>query len=254
VIYLESRYVDSDSDTQEAPVIAQTLVGDVTLIRMDSGENCFTPRMLDALERALVEIEEDGGAGALVLTGTDRVFSYGLDLAWMAGARIAEQDELLRRVHDLFARLLTFPVATVAALNGHAFGGGAMLALACDQRVMRIDRGYFCLPEVDFGLPFTAGMATLIRRRLAPQVAYEAMATGRRYGGDEARAAAIVDATASEEMVVAAAVERAQALVGKPRPIVRAIKRELYGEVLAALAASEIDRELLPEPLRAPAA
>ena len=51
------------------------------------------------------------------------------------------------RVHRLFARVLAFPRITVAAINGHAFAGGGMLALAHDFRVMRSDRGYFCLPE-----------------------------------------------------------------------------------------------------------
>jgi enoyl-CoA hydratase/carnithine racemase len=237
-------------------VISQTMDGDVAVIRMDAGENCFRPQLLDALENALDALERDDAVRALVLTGSDKVFSYGLDLAWMAGATIADQDEVLRRVHELFARLLTSPLPVVAALNGHAFGGGAMLALACDERTMRADRGWICLPEVDFGLPFTVGMAALIRRRLAPQVAHAAMLGGRRFGGDEARELAIVEAAVPQEQVVASAVERARALAGasRQRPIVAAIKRGLYADVIAALAVSRLDRELLPEALQAPAA
>ena len=82
--------------------------------------------------------------------------------------------------YRLFARLLAFPAYTVAALNGHTFAAGAMLALACDDRVMRTDRGYFCLPEADIGLPFTDGMAALILARLDHVAAREAMLTGRR--------------------------------------------------------------------------
>ena len=63
------------------------------------------------------------------------------------------------RVQGMLARFLTLPVPTAAAVVGHAFGAGAMLALAHDFRVMRADRGYFCFPEVDIRIPFTPGMA-----------------------------------------------------------------------------------------------
>ncbi len=235
-------------------MIEQTAQGDVVVLRMDAAENAFNPPMLDALGSALDDVEAREGATALVLTGTDKVFSYGIDLLWMQSASIAEQDAVMRRVHDLFARLLTFPTTTVAAMNGHAFGGGAMLALACDQRVMRADRGYFCLPEVDFQLPFTAGMATMIQRRLSPATAHEAMLTGRRYGGEDALASGIVDAAVAEHEVLETAIARAQALAGKGRTIVHAIKRELYGDALAALATSELDRERLPAALSPTAA
>ena len=63
------------------------------------------------------------------------------------------------RVHELLARLLEIGVPTVAAIQGHAFAAGAMLALAHDERVMRADRGWSCLPEVDINIPFTPGMS-----------------------------------------------------------------------------------------------
>lgn len=237
-------------------MITRTLDGDVLVARMDAGENCFRPELLGALEELLDLVEREDGPGGLVLTGSDKIFSYGLDLAWMAGATIAEQDEVLRRLHQVYARLMAAPVPTAAALNGHAFGGGAMLALACDVRTMRAERGWFCLPEVDFGLPFTAGMTALIRSRLTPPAALEAMTTGRRWGGTDAHAAGIVDAAVAgePEAVVAAAVERIAPLAGKQRALVHAIKRGLHGATLDALADSALDRTLLPEPLRAAAA
>jgi enoyl-CoA hydratase/carnithine racemase len=211
--------------------------GAVTVLRMDAGENRFNPETLGAIESALEELERSEEPGALVITGEGKFFSNGLDLEWMGAAPPGGAEDVLRRVHALFARLLVFPTGTVAAVNGHAFAAGAMLALACDARVMREDRGYFCLPEADIGLPFTPGMTALLKARLSAASAHEAMLTARRYGAQEALAAGIVDAVVPAVQVLEAAVERAAALVGKPGATAVAIKRGLYGEAVAALEA-----------------
>ena len=64
-----------------------------------------------------------------------------------------------------------FPCITIAAINGHAFAAGAMVALAHDFRVMRNDRGFFCLPEVDIGMTFTDSMESVIKSRLSKATA-----------------------------------------------------------------------------------
>jgi enoyl-CoA hydratase/carnithine racemase len=120
-------------------------------------------------------------------------------------------------------------------MNGHAFAGGAMLALACDQRVMREDRGFFCLPEVDINIPFSKGMAAMVQAKLAPRIAHEAMLTGKRYNAPESLAAGIVDATTSEAEVLDAAIERAAALTGKNRGTVATIKQTMYAGAADAL-------------------
>jgi Delta3-Delta2-enoyl-CoA isomerase len=210
-------------------------VGEVSVLRLSGAEGRFNPVTLDAIATALDELEGSDAPGAVVITGEGKIFSNGLDLEWMGAAPPGGAAEVLQGLHALLARLLVFPTATVAAINGHAFAAGAMLALACDARVMREDRGYFCLPEVDIGLPFTTGMTALLKARLSPAAAHEAMLTGRRYGAPEALAAGIIDAAAPLEQVLEMAVARAGALVGKPRATVAAIKRGLYRNAVAAL-------------------
>jgi enoyl-CoA hydratase/carnithine racemase len=139
------------------------------------------------------------------------------------------------RVHELLARVLEIGVPTVAAIQGHAFAAGAMLALAHDQRTMRAERGYFCLPEVDIGIPFTPGMSTLIAARLPVRAAHEAMTTGRRYGGEDATAAGIVDQAVAAGEVLPRAIARASALAGKDPATLRTIKQRLYESALTAL-------------------
>jgi enoyl-CoA hydratase/carnithine racemase len=86
-----------------------------------------------------------------------------------------------------------------------------MFALAHDDRVMRADRGFFCLPEVDIGLSFTPGMNALIAARLSPRTAHEAMTTGRRYGGIDAARAGLVEEAVEEAEVLPRALARAAA-------------------------------------------
>ncbi|KJE20171.1 enoyl-CoA hydratase/carnithine racemase [Frankia torreyi] len=209
--------------------------GEVFVLHLDpDDENRFHPDRLAAVEAALDEVDAAAGPRALVTVGGGKFWSTGLDLDWLL-SNADRSAAYLDRVHALFARTLASPVVTVAALNGHTFAAGAMWALAHDLRVMRLDRGFFCLPEVDLDLPFQSGMSALIRARLTPATAHEAMTTGRRYGGGQALAAGIVDAVAQADQLLAAAVERARPLAAKARPVRAQIKETLYAETLTAL-------------------
>jgi len=211
--------------------------GDVHVLRLRAGENRFNPQLFDALDDALDRVEKSEGAGALVTIGEGKFYSNGLDLGWLGGDGAAEAPEFLGRVHRLFARFLAFPLPTVAAMNGHAFAGGAMLALCHDFRVMRADRGYLCLPESDLKLPLTPGMNAVVTAKLSKFAAHEAIVTGRRYGGEECLALRMVHQTAPESELLARAVALARPLAGKDRATQAALKRRLYERELAILEA-----------------
>ncbi|HEV7752633.1 MAG TPA: enoyl-CoA hydratase-related protein [Baekduia sp.] len=208
--------------------------GDVFLLNLGDDENRFNPDWVGAVEALLDEVTAAPEPRALVTTATGKIWSNGLDLEWM-GANTDQVAAFVPRVHALFGRVLALPVPTIAAIGGHCFAAGAMLAVAHDFRVMRADRGFFCLPEVDIHIPFTPPMAALIQARLSKRTAHEAMTTGRRYGGQDAAAAGIVDAAVAEDRVVAEAVERAAALAPKHGPTLGAIKEGMYADALALL-------------------
>lgn len=127
------------------------------------------------------------------------------------------------------------PVITVAALQGHTFAAGAMFSLAHDFRVMRADRGFWCLPEADINVPSTPGMAALVQSRLTPRTAHEAMLTAHRYGGLDAAAAGIVDRAVSEDVVRSTAIEMAAAQANKAGDTLGTIKARMYAPALATL-------------------
>ena len=214
---------------------------DVFVLDLGDTENRFHPDWLASVEAALDEVERAEGPKALVTTASGKFFSSGLDLDWLT-AHADQHLHYVLRVHELLARVLSLPMTTVAALQGHTFAAGAMLSLAHDFRVMRVDRGFWCLPEVDINIPFTPAMSALIQSRLTPSTAHEAMATGRRYGGADALAAGIVDRAVPEEEVRAAAVELARSLCGKAGSTLGTIKTRMYTSALDAL--TDKDRPL----------
>jgi enoyl-CoA hydratase/carnithine racemase len=187
---------------------------------MNNGENRFNSGLVTAMHEALDTVETVGGPCALVTTGSDKFFSTGLDLEWMASAPKAAAG-FLDAVYSLLDRLLRLDVYTVAALNGHAFAVGAMLVSVHDCVIMRSDRGYWCLPEVDLGLPLTPEMHALLAARVPHPTLAEAALTGRRY-------TAVPDGE-----LVPRAVEIAAGMSSKNRAVIAAHKAFLYGKPMA---------------------
>jgi Delta3-Delta2-enoyl-CoA isomerase len=209
--------------------------GDVWVLRMDAGENRFSMEVLDLFNAALDQVEAADGPRALVTTGAGKFYSNGLDLDWMASAP-DRATEYLAAVYRLLGRILGFPALTVAAVNGHAFGAGALLATAHDVAVMREDRGYWCMPEADLGLPLSAQFLSVLTAKLPARAVQQAVMTGYRFGGPEAAAAGIMHQSAAADQVLPSAVTIAAGLAAKDRRTVAEHKRLLYGDVVAGLA------------------
>ncbi|WP_181310388.1 enoyl-CoA hydratase-related protein [Nocardioides campestrisoli] len=213
-----------------------TLTTDGPIWTLDLGddENRFSLEWLSTTAALLDEVAGSDQPAALVTTASGKFFSNGLDLEWL-GAHPDQLGSYVDRIHGLFAQVLTLPVPTVAAVNGHAFGGGAMLAMAHDHRVMRSDRGFFCFPEVDIHIPFTEGMSALITAKLTPRAAIDSMTTGRRFGGDDAAETGLVDVATDLDSLLGTAADLVRDRAGKDRTTLGAIKRTMYAQVVEAL-------------------
>jgi len=216
--------------------------GDVFILTMQSGENRFNRFFVEAMNEALDSVERSDGPAALVTVGgEEKFYSNGLDLAWLSGDGQSEAPQFIKAVLRLLGRVLAFPIPTAAAMNGHSFAAGAMLALAHDFRVMRADRGFFCLPEVDINIPFAPGMTALIKSRLTPNVFRDLLLTGKRIGGIEAKELGIVDEAVPADKVLPWAMGLVSPLANKDRSTFRAIKRGMWPEALALLEKEVVD-------------
>ncbi len=212
--------------------------GTVARLVMDAGKNLHNLKFVEAILKNLDEIETDAKVSAVVLTSSDeKNFSQGIDLEWIAPrftdpSSHQEVKDFLYGLNKIFSQLLTFPVPVIAAINGHAFGDGAIMACACDFRMMSSDRGYFCFPEVDVNIPFMPGMLAVVAKAFPGHYLNEVYLTGRRIGGAElANQGVAIKAVADTEALQTEAMAFA-ATFSKGRPVFGEIKRRKHQHIL----------------------
>lgn len=207
----------------------------VAVVSLNDGENRFNPPFLQAFLDVLDEIEKKTDANALVVTSAhEKIFSNGIDLDWLlpfiqkGDAETAKGFFYL--MNRLFRRILLYPMPTIAAISGHAFAGGAIMTCAFDFRFMRSDRGFFCFPEVDLGIPFLPGMIALIQKAIPRQTFQELQLTGKRATAEECEASNIVLKACHRDDLMDEAIQFAMGL-NKRRGIVAEMKRRMHGEI-----------------------
>jgi enoyl-CoA hydratase/carnithine racemase len=207
----------------------------IRILHIGDGKNEFDADFVGRLDDALRAVEEDPDATALITTAAGKHYSNGFDLEFLGRLEMDELMAFMDRTSRALGRLLVFPIPTMCALNGHAFGIGALLALAHDQRVQNAERGWFCLPEVDLRMRFNPFQLAIVTGKLSRPTANEAVLSGKRYDGPASVAAGIAEAAVPPEALVHVAVERVGPRLGKDRTIVATLKRDLHARILGQL-------------------
>jgi enoyl-CoA hydratase/carnithine racemase len=213
--------------------------GNIFTLTMNDGENRWNTTFVRAFAEALDEIEASDGPAAVVTTSASaKFFSNGLDLDWIYSKNPSDGDPGGDRAvfgsefMATMSRLITLPVPSIAAINGHAFGAGLMVAMCHDQRMMREDRGYVCANEMQIGMLIPPPELALFRHKLPANTFFETVQLARRWTGPAALEAGIVQQTASAENLLDAAKARAEELapLGANRKVFKAQKESMYGE------------------------
>lgn len=220
--------------------IALTYDGDVAILTMQNGENRHNPEYARDMLNTLQRVIENTSCKALVITSNDeKCFSLGIDTDWLMPAMKAQQfDEIKAFMHsmdDVFKTLLLFPLPVIAAINGHAFGNGAILACACDFRFMRSDKGFFCFPEVDLSIPFLPGMIEFVKKAMPYYRFNEMKLSGRRVSGTELEQDHVIEkAYDSQEALMHGAIEYAKTF-DKKRTIFGEHKKRLHKHIISVI-------------------
>ena len=255
----------------------------ITLTGSPNKANVFNIALMKRLQDLLDQVEKEskGRGGALIITGRGNFFSAGFDLKALTGKSLAdtqkqspknpknkrtstkqgspttpEGQDLVNFSWKFLARLLVFPIPTIAVFNGHAFGLGFFIGMACDHRIM-IDKrtkkasSFLCLPEVNIGLPLGAGFAALAKSKLPMKALRDSALTGKRWTCHQAKKAGIIDAVVVMDensslstttqpqnlsWVPSQAYDMAQTLMATSKKgTLGAIKLEIYGDEYSVL-------------------
>lgn len=219
--------------------VTYTVEDSVAVITLADGENRFNPEFLSAFLGVLDAVEQQTNARTvIVISAHEKIFCNGIDLEWLAP--VLQQGDKESAVHfffqlnQLFKRLLTYPLSAIAAINGHAFAGGAILSCAFDFRFMRTQRGYFCLPEVDLGIPFLPGMNAILRKAIPFPHLIEMQLTGARLTAETCAERGIIQQACDVEVLLRQAMQFAKAN-GKKRAVVAELKKRLYKSIVYAI-------------------
>jgi enoyl-CoA hydratase/carnithine racemase len=210
--------------------------GNIFIVTMNNGQNMICPDWQKRMLEILDIMEKDKAAGtAMVIIGEEKFFSNGLNLEVLSKLNNDGWATFAKNMSEIHRRMLILPFPTVAAVNGHAFAGGAFIAMSCDYRIMREDRGWICISEVDAGVPVSDPMMDILRGKLPPATVRDAILTGKRYTADEAIAAGFADGKASLEDLLDRAKSLAVSLATKEPGIFANLKQTYFGVIANGL-------------------
>lgn len=216
--------------------VTTTMSGATMVVRIERPPvNALDLDAIEALQRAFETAGHERPQGGVVLTGGDAVFCAGVDTRAFAGYDQAQRRAFVLAITRMTARLLAISVPVVAAIGGHALGGGFVLMLGCDYRLATNSAtAKFGMTEAQAGIPFPAGPLEIIRHELGMELLRRLTLSSAVLGAQELLQARVLDELCSAGDVLRLATARAAALAAQPA--FGAVKRQIRGGLAARLA------------------
>ncbi len=198
----------------------------VLTINRPEALNALNSQVLDDLNAALDSIDVNT-VRALVLTGAgEKSFVAGADIGEMSTLTKAEGEAFGKKGNDVFRKLETFPIPTIAAVNGFALGGGCEISMSCDIRICS-DNAMFGQPEVGLGITPGFGGTQRLARTVGVGMAKQLIYTARNIKADEAFRIGLVNAVYTQEELLPAAEKMANTIAANAPIAVRACKKAI---------------------------
>ncbi|MBI4896831.1 MAG: crotonase/enoyl-CoA hydratase family protein [Actinobacteria bacterium] len=212
----------------------------------DGGPNALNTEVFEAFFTALDGIEADESVGAVVIAGREGFFSAGMDLKWMQRIDRDELGTIGPNMARLAHRIFIFPKPVIAAVEGHAIAGGAIILLACDRGIGATGEYKIGLNEVALGIPFGGFALELARAHLVPSAFSAGLLHGSVYRPQRALEVGYLDELAAPGAVRARAGEiAAEAALLSPFAY-QMTKQSLRGPMAEEIKRSAESGELVP--------
>lgn len=203
-------------------------------INMTAGDrgNTLDYAAVAAWNATLDQLPDDVNTALVITSEHAKFFSAGIDLKFIEREGLDKvRQEFIPELDALLKRLATLPMPTLAAINGHAYGGGALLATACDFRLMRSDNGRFCFPEIDVKIVFSDYMQQMLNAKLPAPQKERLCLTGEAVTGELLTQMGLAIAAVAEDRFVDEVATYAQSLAKKDRATYAGIKRGLMRDL-----------------------
>ncbi|RJP73319.1 MAG: enoyl-CoA hydratase/isomerase family protein [Candidatus Abyssobacteria bacterium SURF_17] len=197
--------------------------------------NAIDLTLIHDAEKCLKSIEEDGKTLAVVITGSGKCFSAGLDLKTVPYYSQSEQRQMVEDLNRIVAWLYGFPLPIVTAINGHAIAGGFILAMSSDYRIGTSSSCKLGVTESRVGIPFPISTMEVMKGELAPAVSRRMILVGHTIGSEEALSQGVLDEIQTPDNVLPRAIAVAKDFASLPSEAYATIKRQLRAEALARM-------------------
>jgi len=198
--------------------------GDIAIAHLDRPPvNALDRELLQAIGDGFKELEKSD-AKAVVLTGEGSSFCAGADLFAVIEGSTEYIEGTVPALTDAFRSLFEFPRPVVAAVNGHAIAGGAVLTCECDYRIMAAGSGKIGISELKVGVPFPTYAIEIMRFAVAPHHFQELVYLARAYSPDDAVTMGMIDEVVEPEELMGRAIEVAERLARIPAATFEAMK------------------------------
>jgi enoyl-CoA hydratase/3-hydroxyacyl-CoA dehydrogenase len=217
-------YARPDAGWEDSPVKLETR-GEYAIAWLDRPPaNSISLEVVEALERAWDELAGSGARALVLASANPMLFCAGADIKAFTTMDAAGGKELLDRIHGLLRAMETSRIATIAAVNALAFGGGCELAMACDIRIVA-DSATFGQPEINLGIIPGFGGTQRLPRLVGAAKALEMNLTGDAISAGEAYELGLADRVVPDHELLDTALAWARKLAGQAPLSIEQIKR-----------------------------